>query len=78
MRPVLCACGSALHYNDPSIEDCVQRAIDALGATIAISTFAGTWCVPRHVIALHGLDVSALPRLARLYHWERKDRQVAQ
>ena len=68
-RPVLCACGLALHYSDPAIQAYVERAIDELGPTVVVSTAEGSWEVPRHYIALHGLELSALARLALLYHW---------
>lgn len=72
MPPGLCACGRALHYSDPAIQAYVERAIEELGETVLISTPAGTWYVPRHYYALHGLEVAALPRLARAYHWRKE------
>jgi hypothetical protein len=71
----LCPCGQPLHYSDPAIQAYVDLLIAELGPTIPVSTSAGTFHVPRHFIALHGLDASALPRLARLYRWGKE--QVA-
>lgn len=68
-----CACGQALHYGDPGIEARVQETIDALGPTVDVPTALGTWVVPRHYYALHGIVVAQLPELARRYHWERLD-----
>ena len=42
MTAVRCACGRALHYSDPAIEACVQQAITAFGAIVAVPASAGT------------------------------------
>lgn len=57
MRPgnELCHCGRPLHYSDPEIERKVRTLIDQLGPTIKVTTPRGSWLVPRHYIALHGL-----------------------
>lgn len=59
----LCACGQPLHYSDPNAEAAVQRLVDTLGESVRIETPEGTWLVPRHYIALHGLRAEELPRL---------------
>ena len=56
MQTGLCFCGRPLHYSDPAIEAYVERAIAELGPMVTVSTPAGTWSVPRHYIALHGID----------------------
>lgn len=35
-----------------------------LGTEVEITTPTGTWLVPRHYIALHGIEAKALPQLA--------------
>jgi hypothetical protein len=72
MRQAPCACGRELHYSDAAIQAYVDCAIEELGPTVPVSTPAGTWYVPRHYYALHGLDAAALPRLARVYRWEKE------
>lgn len=64
-----CTCGSPLHYGDATALAHVQRGIDRWGATVRVPTPAGIYHVPRHYIALHGLKVADLPRLARRYGW---------
>jgi hypothetical protein len=77
-RRELCACGQPLHYSDPAIQAYVELMIEELGPTVPISTPAGTWDVPRHYLALHGIDTAELPRLARLHRWGHEPAQVAQ
>ena len=67
-----CPCGLPLHYADAMIAACVQRSIDVLGPTLAVSTPAGTWAVPQHFLALHRFALSSLPRLARRYRWRQE------
>jgi hypothetical protein len=76
MGPARCPCGRVLHYSDAAIQAYVERSIEERGPTVPASTPAGTWFVPRHFIALHGLTAAALPRLARAYGWGKE--QVAQ
>jgi len=47
----------------------VQRLVDDLGELVRITTPDGTWLVPRHYIALHGLAAYDLPRIAKQYGW---------
>jgi hypothetical protein len=72
LAPSRCDCGRPLHYSDPAIQLYVERAIAELGETLPIATPTGTWCVPRHYYALHGLTMASLPRLARLHHWKKE------
>lgn len=52
----LCACGRPLHYSDPAVEAFVAGVIRERGPNI-VATIAGQpWEIPRHYIALHGLD----------------------
>jgi len=67
----LCSCGEPLHYTDPTIQSQVQEMVDRLGATTRVTTPGGSWQVPRHYIALHGLIAAAIPELAESCGWER-------
>ncbi len=58
-----CACGRPLHYSDPRVEALVRDLVARLGPTMPVSTGGRTWLVPRHYIALHGLNADELPRL---------------
>jgi hypothetical protein len=57
----LCHCGRPLHYSDPNIEEKVRGLIAMTGEKVRVTTPGGTWLVPRHYIALHGLKASELP-----------------
>jgi hypothetical protein len=59
-----CACGHPLHYRDPATERAVRQLVAHLGPDIQITTPAGTWLVPRHYVALHGISEVELPQLA--------------
>lgn len=41
--------------------------VAALGAAIVVTTESGSWLVPRHYIALHGLKCAELAELAERY-----------
>lgn len=61
---MFCACGlPVLHYSDPKIEEMVISLVEMLGPDIQVTTPAGSWWVPRHYIALHGLKAQELPHL---------------
>jgi hypothetical protein len=62
-----CACGRALHYNDPAVQRLVERMIAHLGPEVRTSLGDRTWLVPRHYIALHGLAGADLPTLALVF-----------
>ena len=60
----MCACGQPLHYTDPAIQARVQSLVDKLGETVDVSVIGSWYKIPRHYIALHGIEASELPRLA--------------
>lgn len=62
-----CPCGLPLHYSDPELKRLVEGLIEDWGKTVAITTPAGTWEVPRHYVALHGIVAKDLPKLAEKY-----------
>jgi hypothetical protein len=47
--------------------------VDELGETIRVGTPWGTWLVPRHYVALHGIKAFEVPSLAIVNGWERVD-----
>ena len=59
-----CGCGRPLHYSNQAIRALVQELVAELGPDVTVTTPAGTWLVPRHYLALHGLAAGELPRLA--------------
>ncbi|MGH9095737.1 MAG: hypothetical protein ACRDXE_11295 [Acidimicrobiales bacterium] len=67
-----CPCGRYLHYENWQTEKAVKAIIAEKGwwqqTTV---TGVGSWWVPRHYTALHGLRPSALPALAAAHHWPR-------
>lgn len=65
-----CLCGLALHYTDPNAERAVRRLIAIHGETVIVGTSEGMWRVPRHFIALHGINANDLPALARRFGFE--------
>lgn len=66
-----CACGQPLHYSDPKKFEMVQKIVDQFGETIPVQAPGGTWAVPRHYIALHGLKAEELPELAKKYEFKK-------
>ncbi len=68
---VICPCGCPLHYSDPELQARVQELVDAVGPTVLVSTADGSWCVPRHYIALHGIRTADLTELAARLGFER-------
>jgi hypothetical protein len=66
-----CACGRPLHYANYKTRVLLDKMIAQYGPTVAVTTSAGTWMVPRHYIALHGLRAVEVERLAARYGWER-------
>lgn len=68
--PSMCSCGQPLHYSSPEIQTHVQDIIDQFGTTTVVTTPDGSWRVPRHFIALHGLIGANVAELADLYDWE--------
>lgn len=68
----LCPCGRPLHYPDVASATAVRRLVALFGEHIMVTIGARRWMVPRHFIALHGLEGGAVGfrRLAALYGWE--------
>jgi hypothetical protein len=66
---VLCPCGQPLHYSDPDLKASVDFLVSQLGWTVAVKISTGTYYVPRHYIALHGISARELPYLAAEYDW---------
>lgn len=69
MTEELCACGQPLHYTSDLAEAYVRAQVTKLGETVLVTTFNGSWKVPRHYIALHGLKEVELPAFAIKYGW---------
>ncbi len=67
-----CPCGLPLHYATPEAAEYMDRMVAELGERIAVEVLTrGTFLVPRHFIALHGLKAEDLPALAEIYGFER-------
>jgi len=66
-----CACGRPLHYPDPYTESLVRAEIARHGPTLTIPTQVGTFVVPVHFAALHGIDEDHLPEQAARYGFPR-------
>lgn len=67
-----CGCGEPLHYTDPRIETYMRRQVARKGPTILVQVEGedyGIW-VPRHYIALHGIQSEQVVTLAALYGWK--------
>ena len=59
----LCHCGKPLHYQNLGIERMVLKLIDKLGEFTRVTVRGHTWLVPRHYLALHGLNESKIESL---------------
>lgn len=59
----LCHCGQPLHYSDPAVQAVVERMIEKLGEMTIIAVEGRVWRVPRHYIALHGLEGAQVEHL---------------
>ena len=66
-----CDCGRPLHYASARSRRSVEHLVRTKGPTIVLTVAEGSWRVPRHYIALHGLVGSQVPVLAERYGWER-------
>jgi hypothetical protein len=53
----------------------MREVVARLGPLIPVTAPAGTFMVPRHFVALHGLYAEELPALAERYGWERLEGQ---
>ena len=60
-----CPCGQPLHYTNDKVQHYIQDLIDILGSTVDVTVNGRTWAVPRHYIALHGINGSELARTAQ-------------
>lgn len=67
----LCACGDPLHYSNEQTQHYVELMVALHGECVTITTPDGSWKVPRHFIALHGLKSKELPHLAAVLGFER-------
>jgi hypothetical protein len=68
---VLCSCGLPLHYASAQTRRQIERLVETSGPFVVVTTREGSWWVPRHYVALHGLRAAELPNLAERYHWEK-------
>lgn len=59
----LCHCGKPLHYSDPKIKAFVDKQIEKLGTHVNVVCMNKNYLVPRHYIALHGLNAYDLDSL---------------
>jgi hypothetical protein len=60
---ILCACGRPLHYENDTIREQMEQLVAENGEHIKVTRQSRTWLVPRHYIALHGLNAEELPFL---------------
>jgi len=67
----MCDCGEPLHYITDASRRIMEELVREYGETVKVSTDTGSWMVPRHWIALHGIASWELPSLAEKYRWER-------
>jgi hypothetical protein len=68
----LCACGKPLHYLNPTARRITEESIAIHGPYVTVTvTGKGSWKVPRHYIALHGLYAPELEELAQKYGFEK-------
>lgn len=70
----LCVCGKPLHYFNEKFSEMMQKIISEMGEFVTVKVLGTNECylVPRHFIALHGLDAKDLPRLAVKYGFKKK------
>jgi hypothetical protein len=52
----MCHCGLPLHYTDNKFKTMVDEMVKNYGSTIEVVSMDKTYRVPRHFIALHGLN----------------------
>lgn len=65
-----CPCGRDLHYHNADAQAMVEKMISTMGETINVTTPAGTWRVPRHYIALHGIRGDEVAGVAKAMGFE--------
>jgi hypothetical protein len=65
MESQMCFCGKPLHYSDIAMFEKVEKLVEQLGANVRVVGMGNgkTYAVPRHYIALHGLNAQELPEL---------------
>lgn len=67
----MCPCGLPLHYSSADSQAHVESVIAKKGPVVTIAIMGGrTFKVPRHYIALHGLQASEINELAAKYGFE--------
>lgn len=59
----MCYCGKPLHYSRPEIKEQIDKLIAKLGTHVDIICENKTYRVPRHYIALHGVNACDLDSL---------------
>lgn len=61
---IKCACGKLLHYTDDYVKLMVGEMVVAKGEYMKVTVPSkGTFKVPRHYIALHGLKAEEIDKL---------------
>lgn len=78
---VMCDCGRPLHYASKATRERMDALVAEMGETVIIVTTTGAWHVPRHFVALHGIQAPAVSALADFYGWSKaseKDREAAE
>lgn len=63
MTEELCHCGKPLHYSDETVKKHICDLIKELGTHVQIVCEGKTYRVPRHYIALHGINGKDLDKL---------------
>jgi hypothetical protein len=59
----LCHCGQPLHYASRELRRLVERTIAEHGVYAVVAAGGRSWLVPRHYIALHGVNVEDILHL---------------
>lgn len=63
-RKIFCHCGKPLHYQNNQIKRTVAMLIEEFGERMPVQVLGkGTFLVPRHYIALHGLKTETIDTL---------------
>lgn len=73
MSTEICPCGQPLHYPNATTRSYIEDLIRTLGRTQIVTTPDGSWEVPRHYIALHGIKAVELPTVAEKLGFRRAD-----
>lgn len=72
----ICGCGKPLHYSDTpagrAARAFVEQMVANYGEFVTITVDGmGSYLVPRHFIAAHGVSAREIPELATEYGWEK-------